>query len=98
MSKGFDGWQNYYFDPEYDDEDWFEEDDVDRSEDDDYFEPTDDDWEHYMDTSGWEEYKPNIWQRFRSWLRWHWRNKWWNACPDCHRPYWLGKHEHCIPF
>ncbi len=20
MSKGFDGWQNYYFDPEYDDE------------------------------------------------------------------------------
>ncbi len=94
MSKGFDGWQNYYFDPEYDDEG----DEVDEAEYDNEFEPTDDDWEHYTATSGWEEYKPNIWQRFRSWLRWHWRNKWWNACPDCHRPYWWGKHNNCIPF
>jgi hypothetical protein len=114
MSKGFDGWQNYYFDPEYDDEvDEGEEYDgytVEDSQRDfsyefetmgnpgDYFEPTDDEWAHYKVTSGWEEYKPNAWQRLRSWFRWHWRHKWWNACPDCHRPRWWGDHTDCIPF
>lgn len=104
MSKGFDGWQNYYFDPEYDDEgdDGDEYDDYiaeDSQQDFSYeFETMYDGWEHYKDTEGWEEYKPNIWQRFHSWLRWHWHYKWWNACPDCHRPSWWGKHDNCIPF
>lgn len=94
VSKGFDGWQNYYFDPEYDDEDTEE----DEAEEDYYFEPTDDDWEHYKDVNEWVIYKPNIWQRFRFWLSWQWHYKLWNACPDCHRPQWWGNHNGCIPF